>query len=72
VIVVPYDPDWSRRFEEERRVLAAVFAGPEAVIEHVGSTAVPNLGAKTKGNFPIDGTSASRDSDRARSMCIAS
>jgi GrpB-like predicted nucleotidyltransferase (UPF0157 family) len=46
VTVVPYDPDWPRRFDEERRALAAVFAGSEAVIEHVGSTAVPGLGAK--------------------------
>lgn len=46
VIVVAYDPDWPRRFADERCVLAAVFAGSEAAIEHVGSTAVPGLGAK--------------------------
>lgn len=46
VTIVPYDPDWPRRFSEECRALAAVFAGREAVIEHVGSTAVPGLGAK--------------------------
>jgi GrpB-like predicted nucleotidyltransferase (UPF0157 family) len=46
VLLVPYDPDWPRRFDDERRVLAAVFAGAEAVIEHVGSTAVPGLGSK--------------------------
>ena len=46
VLLVPYDPDWPRRFDEERRVLATVFAGAEAVIEHVGSTAVPGLGSK--------------------------
>src|SRR5438045_7182066 len=46
VLLVPYDPDWPRRFDEERRVLAAVFAGAEAVIEHVGSTAVSGLGSK--------------------------
>lgn len=46
VIVVPYDPDWPRRFEQERAVLATIFAGTEADIEHVGSTAVPGLGAK--------------------------
>lgn len=46
VTVVPYDPAWPGRFDEERRALAAVFAGTEAVIEHVGSTAVPGLGAK--------------------------
>ena len=45
-LLVLYDPAWPRRFDEERRVLAAVFAGTEAVIEHVGSTAVPGLGSK--------------------------
>jgi GrpB-like predicted nucleotidyltransferase (UPF0157 family) len=46
VLLVPYDPDWPRRFDEERRILAAVFAVAEAVVEHVGSTAVPGLGPK--------------------------
>ena len=45
--VVPYDPSWPRRFEEERALLAEALApwlvGP---IEHVGSTAVPGLAAK--------------------------
>lgn len=47
VRVVPYDPTWPDRFEEERSALVAVLApwlvGP---IEHVGSTAVPGLAAK--------------------------
>jgi GrpB-like predicted nucleotidyltransferase (UPF0157 family) len=46
VVIVAYDPDWPRRFVEERQRLEAVFAGLEAVVEHVGSTAVPGLGAK--------------------------
>jgi GrpB-like predicted nucleotidyltransferase (UPF0157 family) len=46
VIVVPYDPEWPRQFDQERAVLGSVFAGTEAAIEHVGSTAVPGLGAK--------------------------
>jgi GrpB-like predicted nucleotidyltransferase (UPF0157 family) len=46
VIVLPYDLDWPCRFDEERSVLAAVSAGIEAVSRHVGSTAVPGLGAK--------------------------
>ena len=46
VIVVPYDPEWVRRFDRERVVLGAVFGESEAVIEHVGSTAVAGLGAK--------------------------
>jgi len=45
--VVPYDPSWPARFAEERAVLAPVLApwlvGP---IEHIGSTAVPDLVAK--------------------------
>ncbi|MGH8227818.1 MAG: GrpB family protein, partial [Steroidobacteraceae bacterium] len=47
VILEPYDPDWSARFEAERAALAEVLqpwlAGP---IEHVGSTAVSGLAAK--------------------------
>jgi hypothetical protein len=45
--VVPYDPRWVAKFEDERVVLEALLApwrlGP---IEHVGSTAVPGLCAK--------------------------
>jgi GrpB-like predicted nucleotidyltransferase (UPF0157 family) len=47
VYLVPYDPAWPRRFEEEREVLARTLA-PWIVgtIEHIGSTAVPGLPAK--------------------------
>jgi GrpB-like predicted nucleotidyltransferase (UPF0157 family) len=45
--IVPYDPLWPLRFEEEAGVLRAALApwltGP---IEHIGSTAVPGLAAK--------------------------
>jgi len=46
VVIVPYDPEWPRRFEAERHILTNVFAGCKAIVEHVGSTAVPGLGAK--------------------------
>jgi len=46
VILAPYDPEWPRRFDQEAVVLGAVFAGSDAAIEHVGSTAVLGLGAK--------------------------
>jgi GrpB-like predicted nucleotidyltransferase (UPF0157 family) len=46
VIVVPYNSEWPRRFDREVAVLGTVFAGSDAAIEHVGSTAVPGLGAK--------------------------
>jgi GrpB-like predicted nucleotidyltransferase (UPF0157 family) len=47
VRVMPYDPSWPERFEEERAALADaigdwVFGG----IHHVGSTSVPGLEAK--------------------------
>ena len=47
VEIVPYDPCWPGRFEEEakelRRALAAWLVGP---IEHIGSTAISGLAAK--------------------------
>jgi GrpB-like predicted nucleotidyltransferase (UPF0157 family) len=47
VEIVPYDPSWPIRFQEEtdvlRRALAAWLVGP---IEHIGSTAIPGLAAK--------------------------
>jgi GrpB-like predicted nucleotidyltransferase (UPF0157 family) len=47
VEIVPYDPIWPRRFDEEARLLRGVLqpwlAGS---VEHIGSTAVPGLSAK--------------------------
>lgn len=45
--IVPYDPAWPDRFEQERAALAAAI-GPWITggIHHVGSTAVPGLDAK--------------------------
>ena len=42
----PYSPLWPAVFELERDRLAALFAGEDIAIEHIGSTAVPGLGAK--------------------------
>lgn len=46
VTVVPYDSIWPLRFHQERAALEAAFRGSEVTIEHIGSTAVPGLGAK--------------------------
>ena len=46
VVIAPYNPAWPARFEAERARLADVFRGAPAVIEHIGSTAVPGLAAK--------------------------
>lgn len=46
VIIVEYDPQWPNMYEDEKaRVLDAIGHAVVA-IEHVGSTAVPGLGAK--------------------------
>jgi GrpB-like predicted nucleotidyltransferase (UPF0157 family) len=42
----PYSPLWPAVYEVERERIAALFAGEEVAIEHIGSTAVPGLGAK--------------------------
>jgi GrpB-like predicted nucleotidyltransferase (UPF0157 family) len=47
VFLVPYDPAWPRRFEEERELLERGLANwITGTIEHIGSTAVPELLAK--------------------------
>jgi GrpB-like predicted nucleotidyltransferase (UPF0157 family) len=47
IVVVPYELEWPRRFEAERRLLERVLAPwLEDGIHHVGSTAVPGLAAK--------------------------
>src|SRR4051794_9748396 len=47
VEVVPYDPEWSRRFESERALLERVLAPwLDEGIHHVGSTAIPGVSAK--------------------------
>lgn len=47
IVVVPYDPEWPRRFEAERDLLGRVLAPwIEGGIHHVGSTAIPGVAAK--------------------------
>ncbi len=46
IVIAEYDPDWPKRFERERERIAAALGARAALIEHVGSTAVPGLAAK--------------------------
>lgn len=46
VQIVPYDPAWETLFAAERERIAAAIGSYVLAIEHVGSTAVPNLAAK--------------------------
>jgi GrpB-like predicted nucleotidyltransferase (UPF0157 family) len=44
-VLTPYSPLWPAVFDLERRRLLEIFNGA-VVVEHIGSTAVPGLGAK--------------------------
>jgi GrpB-like predicted nucleotidyltransferase (UPF0157 family) len=46
VIILDYDPKWPILFQSLRKRIADAFGDMAAAIEHVGSTAVPDLAAK--------------------------
>jgi GrpB-like predicted nucleotidyltransferase (UPF0157 family) len=46
VVIVDYDPEWPRRFEDQRAKLRAALGERVRRIEHIGSTSVPGLAAK--------------------------
>ncbi|MEM8909832.1 MAG: GrpB family protein, partial [Bacteroidota bacterium] len=46
IIVVDYDPNWAKQFQELSRVLYQHLGSERVKIEHVGSTAIPDLKAK--------------------------
>ena len=63
IAIVPYDPAWPQRFEVERGLLERVLAPwLQGGIHHVGSTAVPGIGAKPI----VDMIVGVRDLDEAR------
>lgn len=67
IVVVPYDPDWPRRFEAERALLERVLVPwLDGGIHHIGATSVPGLAAK-----PIlDMMVGVRDFDEARASFL--
>ncbi|MEX2720477.1 MAG: GrpB family protein [Candidatus Wukongarchaeota archaeon] len=46
VRIVDYDPQWPIQYEEEKDRILGVIGHIVLAIEHIGSTAVPGLGAK--------------------------
>jgi len=46
VIIVEYDPRWHEIYQEEKQRVLGVLGERALSIEHIGSTAVPGLGAK--------------------------
>jgi GrpB-like predicted nucleotidyltransferase (UPF0157 family) len=46
ISILPYDPAWPGRFEQEATRIRAALGPVAARVDHIGSTAVPGLGAK--------------------------
>lgn len=46
VVIVPYTPEWKKKFEAEKIILSDVLKELNPEIEHIGSTSVEGLGAK--------------------------
>jgi len=46
VSIVPYDPDWPRRFDEERQVLVGAVAWPGAVSARISITSGRDGGSR--------------------------
>lgn len=46
IVIADYDIGWPVRFAAERERIAGALGGKAVAIEHIGSTAVPGLGAK--------------------------
>ena len=53
VVIVPYDPAWPAQFERWARTFRTSLGEIALRIDHVGSTAVPGLGAKPVIDFQI-------------------
>jgi len=46
IVIVEHDPRWPENYEDERTRILSVIGHKIVAIEHIGSTAVPGLGAK--------------------------
>lgn len=45
-ILLPYQPAWAEKFDQEKERLSRVFGDKALAIEHIGSTSIPGLSAK--------------------------
>lgn len=62
VIIVPADSRWSQSFKEEKARIYAALGGHFVDIEHIGSTAIPELAAKPVIDL-LGGVRSMRDAD---------
>lgn len=70
-VVVAYRSEWPALYARESEILARIFAGTDALIEHVGSTSVPGLGAKPIIDIMIGVSSLAHAESRVRELAGA-
>jgi GrpB-like predicted nucleotidyltransferase (UPF0157 family) len=46
IVVVPYDPRWPEKYQQEAERISAIFSQEMISICHIGSTAIPGMSAK--------------------------
>ncbi|TWD55212.1 HAD superfamily hydrolase (TIGR01509 family) [Agrobacterium vitis] len=68
VEIVDYDPAWPQHFAEASRNLSAILKGAVSLIDHVGSTAVPELAAKPKIDIDVTLTEGASISDACEKL----
>ncbi len=69
VVIVPYDPEWPRIYEGERKLILGKVGGIIRSIEHVGSTSVPGLWAKPIIDI-IAGVDGPEDAERCKKLLL--
>ncbi len=67
IVIVPYDPEWPRIYEDEKRLIQSRVGDIIRSIEHVGSTSVPGLWAKPIIDI-IAGIDYAEDADKCRDL----
>jgi GrpB-like predicted nucleotidyltransferase (UPF0157 family) len=67
IVIADYDAAWPSMFEAERSRIQRVLGSTATAIEHVGSTAVPGLGAKPIVDILVGVTNL----EPARTVCVA-
>ena len=45
-VVVPYSNEWTKKYEQEQKIIAGIFGKKALRIEHIGSTSVKKMWAK--------------------------
>lgn len=69
VVIIPYDPEWPKIYEEEKRRIKSRVGHIIRSIEHIGSTSVPGLWAKPIIDI-IAGVDDAEDAEKCRALLL--